>query len=231
MPGPQPKLHLPFSDWPEVDRQMWSSAVDNDDPFSDEFAGRLAKTTLHKYWMGWRRFLGFLTLMEPAALEVAPFERLSAELVRRFVDHLRLTNTPHSTAIQMNSLYGAARTMMPGVDWSWLRTIKARLYSAAPHGSTVRPVITSVQLVDLGVQLMEESNVTEGSPIAMADAVLYRDGLMIALLAHIPLRHRNFAAIEIGRDLIREEGNWFIVIPPEDTKTKTYIDFQIPEGL
>jgi integrase/recombinase XerD len=231
MPGPQPKLHLPFADWPKVDRQMWNSAVENDDPFSDEFAGRLAKTTLHKYWMGWRRFLGFLTLVEPPALKVAPFERLSAERVRRFVDHLRLTNTPHSVAIQMDSLYGAARTMMPGSDWSWLRNIKTRLYSAAPRGSSVRPVITSVQLVDLGMELMEESNVSAGSSIAMADAVLFRDGLMIAFLGYRPLRHKNFAAIEIGRDLIKEEGNWFIVIPPEETKTKTYIDFQIPEDL
>src|SRR5271170_5667766 len=65
----------------------------------------------------------------------------------------------------------------------------------------------------------------------MADAVRYRDGLMIALLAHVPLRHKNFAAIEIGRDLIKEEGSWFIVIPPEETKTKTYIEFQIPMDL
>ncbi len=65
----------------------------------------------------------------------------------------------------------------------------------------------------------------------MADAVRYRDGLMIALLAYLPLRHKNFAAIEIGRDLFSEDGNWFIVIPPEETKTKTDIEFEIPQEL
>jgi integrase/recombinase XerD len=231
MPGPQPKLHLPFADWPEIDRQIWNNAVNNDDPFTDGLGMRIAKTTLHKYWMGWRRLLGFLAIAEPDALEIDPPNRLTIELVRRFVEHLRETNTPHSVAIQMDSLYGAARTVIPERDWNWLRDIKTRLYSAAPRGSSARPVITSVQLVDLGIELMEECTVAANTPITMADAVQYRDGLMIALLGYVPLRHKNFAAIEIGRDLIEEGDHWFIVIPPEETKTKTYLEFQIPEDL
>ena len=107
MPGPQPILHLPFANWPETDKIMWQSELDGDDPFSDGIAARLAKTTLHKYWMGWRRFLGFLTITEPEALELAPPERLTNERVRQFAKHLAETNTPHSVAIQMDSLYGA----------------------------------------------------------------------------------------------------------------------------
>jgi hypothetical protein len=231
MPGPKPKLHLPFADWPEIDRQIWNNAINNDDPFADGRSALLSKTTLHKYWMGWRRFLGFLTITEPDALEIKPTKRLTLERVRQFVDHLRETNTPHSVAIQMDSLYGAARTMMPELDWIWLRDIKTRLYAAAPRGNSARPVITSVQLVDLGIELMEECTITASSAVSMAAAVQYRDGLMIALWGYVPLRHKNFAAIEIGRDLIKEDDHWFIVIPPEETKTKTYLEFQIPETL
>jgi integrase/recombinase XerD len=92
-------------------------------------------------------------------------------------------------------------------------------------------VITSVQLVDLGIELMEECSVTANAPIKMSDAVQYRDGLMIALIGYVPLRHKNFAALEIGRDLLKEDDHWFIVIPPEETKTKTYLEFQVPELL
>jgi integrase/recombinase XerD len=231
MPGPKPRLHLPFADWPEADKQLWSGALGNDDPFDDSPAARLAKTTLHKYWMGWRRFLGYLIIADPEALGVGPLQRLTKERARRFAEHLALTNTPHSVAIQMDSLYGAARTMMPKTNWTWLRDIKTRLYVAAPRGNSVRPVITSVQLTDLGVVLMDESNIAADKPITMADAVRYRDGLMIALLGYLPLRHKNFAAIAIGRDLLSEDGNWFIVVPPEETKTKTDIEFEIPEEL
>jgi integrase/recombinase XerD len=121
----------------------------------------------------------------------------------------------------MDSLYGAARTMMPALDWRWLRDIKTRLYSVAPRRSSTRPVITSVQLMDLGVELMEESKIDGHKPFSLDDAVRYRDGLMVALLAHVPLRHKNFAALEIGRDVIMEDGKRSIVIPPEETKTRT----------
>jgi integrase len=109
--------------------------------------------------------------------------------------------------------------------------MKTRLYLAAPRGNSVRPVITSVQLADLGIALMEESNIAADKTIKMVDAVRYRDGLIIALWAYAPLRHKNFAAIEIGRDLIKEDGNWSIIIPPEETKTKTSIEFAIPDEL
>jgi integrase/recombinase XerD len=231
MSGPKPKLHLPFADWPEIDRRMWNGAIESDDPFDDGPGARLAERTLHKYWMGWRRFLGFLTITDPDALKKKPFDRLTRERVRQFVEHLRKTNTPHSVAIQTDSLYGAARTLMPDKDWAWLRDIKKRLFSLAPRGDRVRPVITSVQLVDLGMALMEESKIDGEKPIPMADAIRYRDGLMIALLAQVPLRASNAAALEIGRDLINEDDNWSIVIRPEDTKTGTYLDFEIPESI
>jgi hypothetical protein len=76
---------------------------------------------------------------------------------------------------------------------------------------------------------MNESKIVPGTPVKMADAIRYRDGLMIAVLGFIPARHKNFAAIQIGRDLVREGENWFIAIPPEDTKTKIPLDFEVPE--
>jgi integrase/recombinase XerD len=131
----------------------------------------------------------------------------------------------------MDAFYGAARAMMPEQDWTWLRRVKARLYSAAGRKSPKGPVINSVQLVDLGEQLMNESKIVPGIPVKMVDAIRYRDGLMIALLAFIQPRHKNFAAIEIGRHLIKEGESWFIAIPPEDTKTKIGMDFPVPEIL
>lgn len=92
-------------------------------------------------------------------------------------------------------------------------------------------MITSVQLVDLGMVLMEESKVSPEKPISMADAICFRDGLMLALLAQIPLRPKNAAALEIGRDVINEDNNWSIVIRPENTKTGTDLDFEIPESI
>jgi integrase len=179
----------------------------------------------------WRRFLGFLALEEPSALEIAPAQRLTLKRIRALVAHLATTNKPRSVAIQIDALYKATRVMMPEHDWIWLKSVKARLYAAAPLHPPTGPVITSVQLLELGEELMDESQPGLNSPIRMADAVRYRDGLMIALLAFIPLRRKNNAAIKIGRHLVQDGDDWFIIIPCVETKTSTPIEFAVPELL
>jgi integrase/recombinase XerD len=79
---------------------------------------------------------------------------------------------------------------------------------------------------------MDESKPTPGTPIRMADAIRYRDGLMIALLAFIPLRRKNLAALEIGQHLIREGDGWFIIVPrTEIKKNSSSVEAAIPELL
>jgi integrase len=50
-------------------------------------------------------------------------------------------------------------------------------------------------------------------------------------MAIIPVRHKNFAAIEIGRDFVKEDSKWCLIIPPEESKTGLPIDFEIPDDL
>jgi integrase len=77
---------------------------------------------------------------------------------------------------------------------------------------------------------MDESRPGPNTPIRMVNAVRYRDGLMIAVLAFIPLRRKN-VAIEIGRHLVQDGDGWFIIIPCTETKTSTPIEFAVPELL
>ena len=228
----RPLLHLPYGDWPAADRLLWERATSgDDDPFADTASAHLAKATWRYYLFGWRRFLGFLAIHEAAALAAAPAERITVERVKGFVAHLAETNIPRSVAKAVHALYLAARVMMPQRDWAWLKAVKARLYRAAPAHTPSRPVITSVQLLELGQHLMDESKPISGTSISKADAVRYRDGLMIALLAFIPIRRKNLAALEIGRHLVREGDGWFVIIPREEAKTGTAIELPVPELL
>ena len=231
MTGSEPRLHLPFAHWPEADRRLWDRAVTSDDPFAEAAGGRLAKATQHSYLFAWRRFLGFLSINEPTALEVAPSARVTPDRIRKFVTHLAETNTPRSVANAMNMVYLAARMMMPERDWSWLKDVKTRLYSAAPAHAPAGPIITSVGLLDLGQQMMDESQAVLGTRMRMKDAIQFRDGLMIATIAFIPIRRKNLASLEIGRHLIKENDGWHVVIPGDETKTGTPIEFAVPELL
>ena len=63
------------------------------------------------------------------------------------------------------------------------------------------------------------------------DAVRYRDGLIISLLAIVPLRRRTLGALEIGRQLARNGDHWELDIPSEDTKTRHPLEYALPHAL
>ncbi len=231
MRGRKPRLLLPYAQWPSTDRLLWERAMGSDDPFAEAGRTRLAVTSQHNYLVAWRRFLGFLAIHDAPALELAPMQRLSVEQVRLFVAHLAETNILRSVASHVGALYQAARLMMPERDWTWLRAMKARLHKAAPASAPTGPVITSLQLFELGQQLMDESKPRADTPISMDDAIRYRDGLMFALVAFNPMRRKNLVALEVGRQLVREGSGWYLIIPREKTKTGTPIEFPVPELL
>jgi hypothetical protein len=232
MPRNNPLRHLPISEWPAADRLLGQRAAGRDDPFADEAGARLAPSTRRSYMFGWRRFLGFLLIHEPAALDITPAERLTIERVRAFSVHLAQTCTPRSVAKGVDTLFLAARMLMPEKDWAWLRTLKGRLYAVAPARTAAGPVITSAQLLELGEKLMEASRPDPGRPISRRDAIRFRDGFLFAFLAFIPgPRRKNVAALEIGRHLVKKGDNWFVIIPREETKTGAPIDCQVPALL
>lgn len=224
------KLHLPFDQWPLEDRLLWEQATKDSDPFSEATGARLADTSKHQYLFAWRRFLGFVVLEDGSALVLPPVDRLTKERVRSFAKHLAETNIPRSVAIQIDALYKAARIMLPNQDLSWLKSMKARLHSAAPVQQAGGPAITSPQILEVGLTLMIENAPSEGRRSTLSRAVRYRDGLMIALLAFAPLRRKNLASLEIGRHLVGENDR-YIIIPAAETKTRAPIEFAIPELL
>jgi integrase/recombinase XerD len=228
MPGPKPRLHLPYADWPANDRLRWQQAFGQDDPFAEI---RLAKASRDRCMWSWRRFLGFVTNNEPEALEIAPAERLAPRRVKAFVAHLATTNAPNSVAAVVEGLYTAARAMMPDRDWSWLRAIKLRLHAAVPAHSPGGPEITSVPLLELGLKLVEDNKPRPCAKLDVRQAVAYRDGLMLGFVAYMPLRPKNLASIEIGRHLVLVRDRWFVIIPREETKTKKPNQFEIPKIL
>jgi integrase len=91
-------------------------------------------------------------------------------------------------------------------------------------------VIPSDQILAFGLELMAEAEGPVGGS-EFARASRYRDGLMIALLAARPLRRRNFAAIEIGRHLLREGDQYVLRFEGEETKTGAAIEDLVPARL
>jgi integrase len=228
MAGFTAKLHLPFAQWPDADKMLWQQAIEADDPFASGAGARLAPTSLKRYFTGWRRFLGFLAISEPEVLAIAPAERLGPERIKEFAKHLTETCSPGVVASTIEAAYHAARVMMPDADLRWLKETKTRLYRGAPRHSQTRPAITSVQLLRLGQELMDEVRPNLGPKLALTRALRHRDGLMFALTAFAPLRRKNLAALDMVRHFQFSKDGCTVIISKDETKTGTGLEFELP---
>jgi len=119
----------------------------------------------------------------------------------------------------------------PDRDWDWMRAARANLQRVAvPLRNKADRVEDSWELARLGFDLMVDAEaMIEADPLKAAD--LYRDGLIIALLALRPFRRRNILGIQIGRDLLRCGDSWRFVFPAEETKGKREIEKGFPANL
>ncbi len=88
----------------------------------------------------------------------------------------------------------------------------------------------SAEIYQLGFDLMEHPK-RAGNHGSILEAVDYRDGLIIAMLAARPVRLRNLSGIVIGQNLIRVDAAWYLVFTEQETKTSRAIEFQLPERL
>ena len=90
--------------------------------------------------------------------------------------------------------------------------------------------MTSETLYALGIALMD-SALSSGKPVTASSVqTAYRDGLIIAFLALIPLRRRTLG-LQIGRHLVRSRAGWAVDIPANDTKSKRPFDLPFSRDL
>ncbi len=218
--------------WPEADRRAWEAALHKGDVLEPGGAGAdWAPRTRHMIAGGYGRWLTWLENEGMLDLRSAPADRITPKNVARYVADLRALNAPYTVLTRVQALYHALRAMAPERDWSWMRRVESRVRRTAVSARNKRSrVVPSDRLFAYGLQLMAEADgPSGGTPLQRASR--YRDGLMIALLAARPLRRRNFAAIEIGRHLVRYAEAYWLRFEAAETKTREPIEASFPSEL
>jgi integrase/recombinase XerD len=134
---------------------------------------------------------------------------------------------------ELHHLRFALRLICETVEWEWLLTITKRIAARAKRKPRKHHLVTSERLYALGIELMDGAVKDSGvaGSISKASAFAYRDGLIIALIAVIPLRRRTLAALRIGKHLVKSGNFWALDIGPEDTKNRQALDFPISTEL
>ena len=223
---------LPVREWPEADRDAFTSAYEPGDVF-DDTAGPGAhlsngsRTMIRSFYCRW---LGFLNAKYPDDLDTSPAERITPERVRAFIEDLSANTRPSTVAIAAARLYDAARLLAPATDWSWLRSLKSRLASCARPMDRFDRLVPPVQTLNFGIELMDAALMLPINDSKQRE-MQYRDGLLLALLSLWLPRRRSIAALTTSRHVELEDASMNILLHPCDTKAKRAESFQVPEQL
>jgi integrase/recombinase XerD len=224
----KPKKHLPFAEWPEQDQRLWDVAFGEGDVFDEMPTAHLAPATKIGLRSAYARYLGFLAIEDRERLMLSANERISRDSIKEFAIHLGRTCRASSVAGTLRHLYQGLRYTCPENDWTWIKLVAGRIDTRAVARAYFP--ITSAQLFRLGVTLIgqSEADAVERGFISRESAQTYRDGLIIALLAAVPLRRRTLAALTIDRHLVAVGEHWMLDIPVADTKTNHALQFPLP---
>jgi hypothetical protein len=186
-----------------------------------------------KYWWPATRrnvretFALFLGAARKAGLPL----RLTPEAIRAFVNQCETRGCSLSTIqTRVMRLFMAAHVVEPNGDWSWIAEIARamaellRAWELDPEmvGKTSRRkvglVVNAGELWLLGEQLMNEARAETEDDLRAA--LLFRDGLMLCILASAPVRVGAFAKTTIDGHLTLEDDGIVIHYAWTETKQK-----------
>ncbi len=222
----------PLSEWPLQDRAAWQAAVAPGD--LSEAGGAAVAWSLggcqmvivgYGHWLGWLERTGQLdSASTPAA-------RVTQVRVTTYLESMAARLAPLTVQGRIGQLGRAMRALAPEQDWTWLSRAADWLRAVAAPVREKRARMQDAQkLVELGVALMHQAQ-EDTDHLAIQKAVLYRDGLMIALLACRPLPLRSFAAITLDEHLVKHDRGWWFSFKPADVKTKQKLEMPFPASL
>jgi integrase len=210
---------LKIQEWPDRDRLLWESALQQDDPFAE--GGSRAEyrpISNQKVANGHGRFLNFVYRRHPTLFNMEPQNRISEGLVRGYIEHLRsLDNSDQTIMDRLQELYSAHQVLAPAVSLTFIRRFEARIRARAKPAREKRGrMVPTDELVSLGRKLMETASELS---TARLRAIQYRDGLIIVFAALRPWRRKNLAEMRLHKNLIKKGEKWVLVLSKEETKT------------
>jgi integrase len=227
-------LQLAFDDWPKELRKRWDRVFETGDFLDDGGPGaHLAPPTRQALLAALGRFLGYLKRTGDVLVDLPPERRFNVNTVEAYIHYRRKARGARTVAPELHHLRLALRLIYPETDWGWLLAATKRFAAQTKPRAKKHHLVTSEHLYELGLALMNEAikSSTASGKISKADALDYRDGLMISFLAAIPLRRRTFAALRIGQHLLKTGDVWTLDIDAKDTKNKQSLDFSISNEL
>lgn len=223
--------YLPIEAWPLPCQSQWHDAFAEPSLFEDDKPARHWRpaTTLKTQkgfgsFVSWTLFAGVFDRTHDVATSVTQFH------MGGFVKTLQASNyAPHTIFCHVQEVYDAARVMDPTHDWSWLKTAVKKLRA---QSRPVRNKLARLQPADalerLGRSLMDKAETIKDLSFYKR-ALMFRDGLMIALLIRRPFRRKNFASLTLGANLILHKASATFLFAADEMKGKRAFEVAFPQ--
>lgn len=221
---------LPRAMWPRQDQLAWEAASTPTSILEDTGGEltRLAPLSQRKTAKGWGRFISHLHFNEPSALDEPVAARVTLSRVRGYVRRLEeLQNSTHTVLCRLQELRDAARILAPNEAFSFINRIASQVRGRHRPARPKNNWVMADEVVTHACDLMEAAKTKLGT----AGAVQFRDGLILLLLSHLPLRRKNFTALTLGESLVFRQGQWFATLTPAQTKTHSYFEAPLHPNL
>jgi len=232
MPGDKMRRCLPVVAWPALDRSHWQASMGGGGLFDDLSPGaEWSPASRRKTASGYGRWLSWLQGQGLCDQALPPGQRVTRDRVAAYVDDLRGSVSSMTLFCRVQELADALRVLAPGEDWGWLRQLQCTLQGRAiPSRDNRQRMRPAGELASLGEQLMASATANPNWS-RLRQAVRYRDGLMIALLAHRPMRRKNFAALRLGQHVVQAQGRHTLTLAAAETKTQAAYQAAWPAAL
>jgi integrase len=233
--GKKPRLGKPFhhsipaQTWPEPYRSRWQIACQQgtaNDPFG-EFKnddGPFANWSVERRREHERAWGMLLQFSKKSGHTIA----LSPEQIAAFVaDLYRRKLKARTIQCYLQRIKVAAPFLAPNCDVEAVKmeVCRARQKAATEIKRKDGRVVTSDRLLSLGLALCAEAR---GHPRNQVGAATqFRDGLMIAFLAAMPVRLGSFTLIEIGRHLELGHYPGHVIWQAHEQKGRKHVQFRL----
>jgi len=228
-----PCVTLPVEHWPVSDRLLWQQVNCSDDLLDED--GRAAhwtEKTRRQVAKDYGRFLFWLAAQDALDPQATPGARLTRARLEDYLTHLQATGMASISLLsRLRGLRQAISVLDPTANRADLATACRRQKALAKPRRQKH-----LQLVDppeiMHAALAHYDMLVADNPTLPSRVCVHaRDALMLALLAHRPLRLGNFAGLRLGESLIRTAIGARLAVRACDTKEKRPYDATAPEDL
>ena len=233
--------------WPSNHKQAWEKSLKAPGLFERPSspakwrASSIIKTRKgYGIWLDW---LASASGYSASEINKSRCEDLvTQETVIAYVDYLERFCSSMTVYNRVQELYDAVVAMashLPKAHWVWLKAAWKNLRAQATPSRNKLPRLKEAdQLEALGLSLMQQAETApernyrqKGGLTALQRALMFRDGLMIALLIRRPFRIKNFYALSMGNNFLVHETGAVFSFKASDMKGKRSVEVPFPEGL